>query len=286
MRNHLRTTGRRLGFTLIELIIVLLVLASLAALVVPTLGFVKDQADTSLTANGAQQVLNNLEQFKAATGRYPNRLDSLVDESGNWYSPIYTISDGNPYIGTIENGGGPSFAWYFMEHGGGMTEVVQHDSTNVPGSRGYDPNAPGVTVPIDGSTPLNVVLAGTSYTGKRAQIISACFPNQNPADVAANRATVPEGHTLVLLGVGASNAAVGSTMTQPPLAPEKSAYDPDQYDRFIAVFDVQRTGPNFRGQVKLKAVLDPEFNVVSRNITAYRNSSPDDSFGSSAPAIQ
>lgn len=281
MRSASRSDRRRAGFTLIELIIVLAVLASLAALVVPTLGFVKDQTDTSLAANGAQQALNNLETFKAATGRYPDRLDSLMDETGNFYQPIYDISGGTaPYIGEVT--GSSDFIWYFIQNGGGMSEVAVHDSTNVPGASSFDPNKAGVSAPIS-SSPLNIVREGTSYTGKRAAILSTCFPNQDPTDVAAGRATVPEGHTLVLMGIGASNAAVGATMAQAPLAPTKSAYDPDEYDRFIAVFDVTSGGPNFRGQMKLKAVLDPQFNVVARNIAAYQSSTPDDSFGSSAP---
>ncbi|MEM6469816.1 MAG: prepilin-type N-terminal cleavage/methylation domain-containing protein [Planctomycetota bacterium] len=277
--NSFRNRSR--GFTLIELIIVLAVLASLAALVVPTLGFVKDQTDTSLAANGAQQVLNNLETFKAATGRYPNRMDSLIDDSGQFYAPVYDISGGTaPYIGEVSGGG--DFTWYFIQNGAGMSEVAVHDSSNIPGSSSFDPNAPGIAQPIS-SAPLNLVQAGTSHTGKRGDIISTCYPNQDPVDVANGRATVPEGHTMLLLGVGATNSAVGATMAQAPLAPTKSAYNPDDYDRFIAVFDVTRGGPNFRGQMTLKAVLDPQFNVVARNIEAYQASTPDDSFGSSAP---
>ncbi|MEL6107290.1 MAG: prepilin-type N-terminal cleavage/methylation domain-containing protein [Planctomycetota bacterium] len=276
---------RKQGFTLIELIIVLLVLASLAALVVPTLGFVKDQSDTALSANGAQQVLNNLETYKAATGRYPDRLDTLVDETGAAYSPVYTINGpGNPYIGSVANASDGNFFYYYMQNGGGISQVSVHDSTNVPGSSGYDPNAPGAAADLGGGTNLVIAEEGESYTGKRGSIISTCFPNQDPADTASGRATIPSGHTLVFMGVGANNGAVGATMTQAPLAPEKSAHDPDQYDRFIAVFDVTSGGPNFRGQVKLKALLDPQFNVVSRNITAYKSSTPDDSFGQSAPA--
>ncbi|MCG8652640.1 MAG: prepilin-type N-terminal cleavage/methylation domain-containing protein [Pirellulales bacterium] len=283
MRKHVRGTAYRVGFTLIELIIVLLVLASLAALIVPTLGFVKDQADTSLSANGAQQVLNNLEQFKAATGRYPNRLDTLVDETGAAYAPVYSIGGpGNPYIGSVQDSSGGNFFYYFMANGGGLSEVSVHDSTNVEGASGFDPNAPGTTTPLDSSTQLVIAQEGESYTGKRGAIISTCFPNQDPNDAAAGRATIPDGHTLVFMGVGANNSAVGATMTQAPLSPEKSAFDENQYDRFIAVFDVSGGGPNFRGQVKLKAVLDPQFNVVARNIAAYKSSTPGDDFGQSS----
>lgn len=282
---NLRDARRRgrAGFTLVELIVVLVVLAALAALVIPTLGFVRDQADTALSANGAQQVLNNLEQFKAATGRYPDRLDTLVDETGSFYAPIYTTSAGNPYIGDILNGSGANgnFAYYYMANGGGISEVAVHDSTNISGSSGFDPNAGGTTQSLGSGTNLVMITAGTSasagFSDKRPSIIRAAFPNQ----ITSTEATVPDGHTLVLLGVGATNSAVGSTMAQAPLAPEKAAYDFDQYDRFIAVFDVTGGGPNFRGQMKLVAVLDPQFNVVARNIRAYKNSTPDDNQGSS-----
>lgn len=276
MRKHSASDKRRNGFTLIELIIVLLVLASLAALVVPTLGFVKDQSDTALSANGAQNVLNNLEMFKASHGHYPNRLDSLVDETGNFYSRVYNGS-GTPLYGTVLPGGGSGFAWYWMSNGGAIDQVAVHNSANTTG----DPNVAGQPVQLSGGTPLWVMEPGYSpgpgMSGiKERALINSCYPNQSDP----NQPAIPAGRTLVFLGVGASNSAVGATMTQAPLAPEKTGSEASEYDRYIAAFDVSSGGAVNRGNVQLRAVLDPEFNVVARNIQFYNNSRPGDDLGS------
>ena len=98
------------GFTLLELLIVLVVLAALAALIIPTLGYVKDQADAATTAHGAQEALNNLEIYKASVGHYPNRMDTLVNTDGAYYTKVYgTSSDAFPY-GTVGTG---SSAYYY-----------------------------------------------------------------------------------------------------------------------------------------------------------------------------
>jgi len=268
----MRKQTSRAGFTLVELIIVLLVLASLAALVVPTLGFVKDQSDTALSANGAQNILNNFEQYKAAFGKYPDRLDSLVDETGNFYSRIYP-GTGTSFYGSVEPGGGAGFAYYYMVNGAGFSEVALHDSTNTDPED--DPNVAGTIAPLDDTTNLLVMEPGytpsSSFSSKERLLINACYPVQaDPANP-----VVPERHTLVFLGVGATNTAVGNTMTQTPLAPEKNGSDTSNYDRYVAVFDVGPGGATNRGQVNLKVLLDPEFNVVARNLDSYQNTRED-----------
>ena len=263
----------RAGFTLLELIIVLVVLAALAAMVIPTLGWVKDQADAATTAAGAQELLNNLEIYKGATGRYPQRLDTMIDETGALNADMYGSASS---YGSVVAGGGS--AYYYMTNGAGITQVTQHISSQS-SATGGDPNTATTVVALDGSTPLFVMAAGTvadtTYTDKTALIIQAAFPNQtNPTT-----SVVPDGHTLVFLGVGSKNSAAGSTMTGAPLAPEKAGSDPNDYDRYIAVFDVQAGGSNARGQMQLRAVLDPEFNVVARNLKFYKNSGPQDDEG-------
>ena len=264
------STNSRLGFTLIELLLVLLVIAALAAVVIPTLGFVKDQADTSITASTAQEILNNLETFKASTGKYPNRFDSLISTDGSYYSRAYATSGGQFPYGVVGTG---NFAYYYMTNGAGVTEVCVHDEAAT------DPNNSNQVVAIDDATQFCVIDAAQAqpfYESKARTIVNACFPNQTDS----SNPIVPDGHTLVALGVGSRNGAVGATMTEAPLCPEKSGSNPDNYDRYIAVFDVDSSGGSTgRGQIKLKAVLDSEYNVVATNLRYYKNSGADDDQG-------
>lgn len=266
---NVRRHGRRAraGFTLLELIIVLVVLVALAALVIPLLGFVRDQANFATAAAGAAETLNNLEIYKASTGNYPNRMDTLTNDSGGYYANMYGASAGQfPYGSTGTN----ASVAYYLSHGAGMTEFMAHDETV------EDPNASTETgTPIAGSAASFAIIDPDSvapfYEAKMRRIVRAAFPNQSggsgPNDVA-----VPDGHFLVALGVGARNSTVGNTMLS---APVHQAGDPETYTRYIAVFDVS-AGPTGRGKVQLKLVLDSEFEVIAKNIANYTASGPVD----------
>ncbi|QGJ68953.1 Hypothetical protein PBC10988_6180 [Planctomycetales bacterium 10988] len=279
-RQDLRATKvRRAGFTLVELIIVLLVLAALASMLIPTLGYVKDMSDTATSAAAAQEIVNNLEIYKASTGRYPNRLDSLVSEDGTCFSRLYGGSSGTFQLGTI--GAGDYYAYYAFNNGAGMDELMLHTNPEDPEDPDFDPNSAGVLGDLGPSTQFCIVdyqiAKSGSYGSFARNIVNICFPNQeDPSDP-----VVPEYHTLVALGVGPYNSAVGATMTSAPLVPEKSGSNPLQYDRYIAIFDadIEGGGSRGRGQVKLKCVIDSEFNVVGTNLRYYKQSAPGDSYG-------
>lgn len=255
------------GFTLLELIIVLVVLVALAALVVPTLGFVRDQAGFATSAAGAAEVLNNLEIYKASTGNYPNRLDTLVGTDGAVFDKLYGASTGSFVYGTIAPAGSVG---YYLENGGGMSEFMQHTQG------ASDPNASTETnAPVDRSTASFAIIdpdsANPTYAAKMRRIVRAAYPNQTGGSGSSDVA-IPEGHTLVALGVGPRASCVGTTMTS---APVHTGAAEDTYSRYIAIFDVS-AGPTFRGKVQLKLVVDSEFEVLAKNVANYKASGPVD----------
>ena len=95
---------------------------------------------------GAAEVVNNLETYKAATGVYPSRLDSLIDTTGAVYSKAYA---GVAEMTTIDNGSS-SAVNYFLENGGGITQVMQHSAATT------DPNAS-----TDGVNPTALSMAAS-----------------------------------------------------------------------------------------------------------------------------
>jgi type II secretory pathway pseudopilin PulG len=251
------------------LIIVLVVLVALAALVVPTLGFVRDQAGFATSAAGAAEVLNNLEIYKASTGNYPNRLDTLVGTDGAVFDKLYGASTGSFVYGTIVPGSSGGLG-YFLENGGGMTEFMQHTQG------ASDPNASTETgTPVSSSAASFAIIdpdsADPTYAAKMRRIVRAAYPNQT-GGTGSNDVAIPEGHTLVALGVGSRASCVGTTMTS---APVHTGAAEDAYSRYIAIFDVS-AGPTFRGKVQLKLVVDSEFEVLAKNVANYKASGPVD----------
>jgi len=272
LRERIRRRSVPRGFTLLELIIVLFVLATLAALVVPTIGFIRKQAEFSSKAAGAAEVLNNLELYRASTGNYPNRLDTLVNTDGTVYSGVYL---GFPY-GTVTSGFTPG---YYLANGGGITELVNHDdsATNPNDSSQGTPAVPtssfsGPAASFCVIDPSAVDSSSPSFP-KLERIVRAAYPNQVDASSGTTSGVaIPEGHQLVCLGVGSRAACVGTTMTSAPI--DVGAEDSD-YGRYIAVFDVSQ-GPTGRGKVQLKLVLDSQFEVLAKNIENYEGHSPQD----------
>lgn len=101
-------TRRRRGFTLIELMVVILILAILAALIIPKVIGRTDDAKRAQASTNITELEKALEQFRVDTDRYPTTeegLDALRQEPAdikNWRGP-YTSKDippdpwGNPF---------------------------------------------------------------------------------------------------------------------------------------------------------------------------------------------
>ena len=111
---QLRSRSRtRRGFTLIELMVVVLILAVLAALVVPRIVGSGDQAKVSAAKSDLSTVSGLLDRFQLDCGRYPTTEEGLgalttapSGLEGKWgggsnqpYSKKQILNDpwGNPY---------------------------------------------------------------------------------------------------------------------------------------------------------------------------------------------
>jgi prepilin-type N-terminal cleavage/methylation domain-containing protein len=254
-----RSTGRK-GFTLAELVVVLVILAATAALLIPRLGFMKSQADNATSAAGVAQLTSNLETYKLTTGSYPLGMDSLLDSTGTLYSGLWSHPAGPSVIGPggyltagtplATSGDRQSFGHAFQSDASGNIYVYDHSTTAT------DPSSSATVVrnlAFDGSDSLAVV----SPTTGAALIRAAGYPT----------GALPVGVQLVAFGIGPNNGAVGETMAS---APRHAEQDQEFYGRYIALFAVYASGK----PAELKAIVDSHGSTVESNISSYKKGGP------------
>ena len=99
---------RRTGFTIVEIMVVVIVIGVLAALIVPGLFGRVGQAKNSVTKQQIATIESAVNLFQQDYGRFPNSLEELVTKPADisdelWTSPSLKPKDltdpwGNPFI--------------------------------------------------------------------------------------------------------------------------------------------------------------------------------------------
>lgn len=93
MKNRNSDSRYRSGFTLIELMVVILILAILAALIVPRVVGRTGEAKRTKAATDIAQLSNSLQQFRLDNDRYPTTEEGLQalrqapEDTRNWRGP-------------------------------------------------------------------------------------------------------------------------------------------------------------------------------------------------------
>jgi prepilin-type N-terminal cleavage/methylation domain-containing protein len=228
---------RRRGFTLIELVVVLLIIATLAGLAIPVVSMLGRSADMAASAKTQADLANNIQMFFVLQKRYPQGLDSLITTTGSIYSADTTNAStqtiGLPYSGAYGtrlqdqlqtwaidnsddssgNGTGGSFKSVSRS---GFDWVYNHD-TSVKDSN----NSGTVQVPLSSG----MTVAEVKPTG--------------PLALALVPQGLQAGQRLIALGIGPKNSAIGKTITNCPIYP---GCEGKYYGRYVAVFMVYATG--------------------------------------------
>ena len=70
------------GFTLVELIVVLVIIAAVSGLVIPAVAALGRSTDMAASAKTQQDLANNLQQFFVLQKRFPQGCDSLLVDTG------------------------------------------------------------------------------------------------------------------------------------------------------------------------------------------------------------
>lgn len=264
----MRLSARKLrgsGFTLIELVMVLVILTALASLVVPLVDYIRRTSDKSSASFAMKQVVENLGMFRTINGAYPAKLDSLTEGTGT--------ADSTTVLSTLMMTGKGIVTTLTADELNRIDDmfgtVMQHDIT-----AGYRD--------FQGNTGVNEVAAGTTqqsfFVVTDPDIIDSIYPgaSTNPATVHPNMAETPAGSglialghgpspdggategdmqtaRLICLGVGPANEAVGKTMQAAPAYAAVNGME--SYNRFIAMFAVY-DGYTVTKRPQLKGALD------------------------------
>lgn len=264
------TTMRRVrtGFTLIEMIVVLVVLAAVAALLVPRLGFVEEQAGNATAAAATAQAASNLEVYKTSVGSYPLGMDSLIDTSGALYGDLWVHA--NPAFGpgvylearslnALPSGARTSLGHAFATDVNGERYVYDH--ATAPAS---DPNNSANTrrlVNLTSSTTDTFAFVRRTATPPLSSFLASFhrtlgYPNGIPANV-----------ELIAMGLGPNMNSLGDTQVS---AGQHTEQDPTRYGRYIAIFAVYTNGKS----AQLRAVVDSQAVGIEGNVTSYRQAAP------------
>jgi len=233
---------RRNGFTLIELVVVILVIAIVSGLVVASVGWIRRFANYATQSHNQASLTSNLEMYRTTYGNdgYPDNLDSLVITGTS--DPIYSVAgytdkghSAELYtVGDLDADERASLKW--------LNTVYDHDTDKHAGLQGNPGNsAIHERTGFDGT---NVAIVGdstTAFDGEGLLLVNEIYPNGVPEDV-----------TLVAFGIGPRNTAVGTTMQSAPL--DARVDNSEVYGRFIGVFACY--SPRAGRRAELKAVLN------------------------------
>src|SRR5262245_40365227 len=84
-----RSSARRRGLTLMELLVVLVILIALAGILIPLLPSMLGRAETSSGATSQTEIAKWVETYEQLYLSYPQDWDALTDASGNFLQSGY-----------------------------------------------------------------------------------------------------------------------------------------------------------------------------------------------------
>lgn len=260
------------GFTLLELVVVIVILTLLAGMILPKFDFLADQAEQASGAATQVDLSTAIRTHKISTAAYPC-LDLLIDTS----NAVYTgpsgsaTTPGGVWADTIGGVFQPRLVLPFTVpadyapslYSGGLTLGYRHlptatDASNSTGEPGTNP-ALSLVSAVEAGTLVMAQLNPNTEAG--AKIINTIYPLDG---------VVPTGTTLVVMGVGGRNAMLGHTLETVPMDLQRDD-SVSIYCRYLAVFSIYASDH----PAQLKLIVDHRGQQIQRRLELYKEYAPD-----------
>lgn len=229
---------RRSGFTLVELIVVLMILVGLAAILIPAVTDMVARTNASTSASNIAEVANSVQRYETQFLSYPNNLDSLMTDLTG--TDLDTLSAGLTAATADVTLTAPTRVPLTTA---GITSVGIHTA-------GDNTFQPATATTLTDTTVLKGLTAAAQQTlGIETTGVLGKY---------------------VVLGVGALSDLNGKTSIDAPVYfPENGTLNPDAvYGRFIAVFQIT-DGTNPLNRAKLTAIITPTGDGLNAGLSDY-----------------
>ncbi|RYD82176.1 MAG: prepilin-type N-terminal cleavage/methylation domain-containing protein [Verrucomicrobiaceae bacterium] len=249
-RNQRRSIG---AFTLIELLVVLVIIAALAALIVPNIGMFGRSADMAVSAKTQADLAQQVQLFFVTQKRYPQGLDSLITSGGTpaIYAADSTSGDTQTIGLPISGADGVKLQEVLRVTAlsgeelrsltrAGFDWVWDHDNAEL----NSNTSNTSFRALVDNIVSPGIPGTATAPTKNVAELSDATGAVTTPAAATKLiRKLVPQGlksnEKIVAFGFGQKNSALGKTTTTVPLYP---GADKTYYGRYILYFKIYASG--------------------------------------------
>lgn len=267
------TIHKARGFTLMELLVVLGILALLATILIPKLSTLEERSRSAVQAYSTADVARQLEIFNALNRKYPDGFDTLLAAPGGTalYSKLAPeLKTPNTVMSTVTL----TDAQIQSLSLAGVGHAFLHDSTSAPSASGNDRRHFGTGTGHDGTANINTFAAiDKTTTSEGFSILVNDFglnPNRNFPDTSGTPYPRINANDYVVFGLGNKSTIVQSQVLEAPTLDH--ANSATSYSRALLVYEVPAaTAANVGTKAKLVGIIAPDGRTKAMSVGDFNN---------------
>ena len=126
MTNTTNNVSTKKGFTMIELIFVIVIIGILAAVAIPRLAATRDDAKVATSLSEAGMILREMSTYYTANGHFeidPAKMSNITD-----------LNKTSGALADLDNGTGVVFSYYTKKNGSGTEKCIDYTLSNTDGN--------------------------------------------------------------------------------------------------------------------------------------------------------